>query len=96
MFSRLTECGRRCEKNKIIPLAAMSAILLPKATRIGLLVNPADAAATVPQLKEIDAAARAMAGELTRSFRISLAVGVLPMCASRVHSLGSKTGLFSS
>jgi ABC-type uncharacterized transport system substrate-binding protein len=34
--------------------------LLPKATRMGVLVNPADAGTTVPQLKEIDAAARAM------------------------------------
>jgi putative tryptophan/tyrosine transport system substrate-binding protein len=34
--------------------------LLPKATRMGVLVNPADAGATDTQLKEIDAAARAM------------------------------------
>jgi putative ABC transport system substrate-binding protein len=34
--------------------------LLPKATRVGVLVNPGDAGATDPQLKEIDAAARAM------------------------------------
>src|SRR5262249_38362881 len=34
--------------------------LLPKATRMGVLVNPADAGATDSQLKEIDAAARAM------------------------------------
>jgi putative ABC transport system substrate-binding protein len=34
--------------------------LLPHATRIGVVVNPADAGATVDQLKEIDAAARAM------------------------------------
>ncbi|MGB8586040.1 MAG: ABC transporter substrate-binding protein, partial [Pseudolabrys sp.] len=34
--------------------------LLPKATRMGVLVNPADASATDAQLKEIDAAARAM------------------------------------
>jgi putative tryptophan/tyrosine transport system substrate-binding protein len=34
--------------------------LLPKATRIGVLVNPADTSATDAQLKEIDAAARAM------------------------------------
>ena len=34
--------------------------LLPKVTRIGVLVNPADAGTTEAQLKEIDAAARAM------------------------------------
>jgi len=34
--------------------------LLPKATRMGVLVNPADTSATDAQLKEIDAAARAM------------------------------------
>jgi len=34
--------------------------LLPKATRISVLVNPADAGASDSQLKEIDAAARAM------------------------------------
>jgi ABC-type uncharacterized transport system substrate-binding protein len=34
--------------------------LLPQAKRVGVLVNPADAGATVPQLNEIDAAARAM------------------------------------
>jgi putative tryptophan/tyrosine transport system substrate-binding protein len=34
--------------------------LLPKVTRIGVLVNPADTSATDAQLKEIDAAARAM------------------------------------
>ena len=34
--------------------------LLPHATRMGVLVNPADAGATDAQLKEIDAAARAM------------------------------------
>jgi ABC-type uncharacterized transport system substrate-binding protein len=34
--------------------------LLPKATRMGVVVNPADAGATDAQLKEIDAAARAM------------------------------------
>jgi putative ABC transport system substrate-binding protein len=34
--------------------------LLPKATRMGVLVNPADAGATDAQLKEIDAGARAM------------------------------------
>jgi putative ABC transport system substrate-binding protein len=34
--------------------------LLPKATRMGVLVNSADAGATDAQLKEIDAAARAM------------------------------------
>ena len=34
--------------------------LLPKAKRMGVLVNPADAGATDVQLKEIDAAARAM------------------------------------
>jgi putative tryptophan/tyrosine transport system substrate-binding protein len=34
--------------------------LLPHAARIGVLVNPADAGATDAQLKEIDAAARAM------------------------------------
>jgi ABC-type uncharacterized transport system substrate-binding protein len=34
--------------------------LLPKATRMGVVVNPADAGATAAQLKEIDAAARAM------------------------------------
>ena len=34
--------------------------LLPKATQIGVLVNPADAGATATQLKEVDAAARAM------------------------------------
>ena len=34
--------------------------LLPKATRMGVLVNPADADATATQLKEIDVAARAM------------------------------------
>ena len=34
--------------------------LLPHATRIGVVVNPADAGATDAQLKEIDAAARAM------------------------------------
>jgi len=34
--------------------------LLPKATRMGVLVNPADAGASDSQLKEIEAAARAM------------------------------------
>jgi len=34
--------------------------LLPKAAQIGVLVNPADTSATDAQLKEIDAAARAM------------------------------------
>src|SRR5262249_12420949 len=34
--------------------------LLPQATRMGVLVNPADAGATDSQLKEIDAAARAV------------------------------------
>jgi putative ABC transport system substrate-binding protein len=34
--------------------------LLPHATRIGVVVNPADVATTDAQLKEIDAAARAM------------------------------------
>jgi putative tryptophan/tyrosine transport system substrate-binding protein len=34
--------------------------LLPHATRIGVVVNPADAGDTDAQLKEIDAAARAM------------------------------------
>jgi putative ABC transport system substrate-binding protein len=34
--------------------------LLPKATRIGVLVNPADAGTTEGQLKDIEAAARAM------------------------------------
>src|SRR5262252_10970447 len=34
--------------------------LLPKATRIGVLVNPADAGTTEAQLTDIDAAARAM------------------------------------
>ena len=34
--------------------------LFPKATRMGVIVNPADASATDDQLKEIDAAARAM------------------------------------
>jgi putative ABC transport system substrate-binding protein len=34
--------------------------LLPKVTRIGVLVNPADAGTTEAQLKDIDAAARAM------------------------------------
>jgi putative ABC transport system substrate-binding protein len=34
--------------------------LLPKATRMGVLVNPADAGTTATQVKEIDAAARAM------------------------------------
>jgi putative tryptophan/tyrosine transport system substrate-binding protein len=35
--------------------------LLPQAKRVGVLVNPADAGATDAQLKDIDAAARAMA-----------------------------------
>jgi putative tryptophan/tyrosine transport system substrate-binding protein len=35
--------------------------LLPQAKRVGVLVNPADAGATDSQLKDIDAAARAMA-----------------------------------
>ena len=35
-------------------------ILLPKVTRIGVLVNPADAGTTEAQLKDIEAAARAM------------------------------------
>src|SRR5215469_5370454 len=34
--------------------------LLPKATRIGVVVNPADAGSTDAQLKDIEAAARAM------------------------------------
>jgi len=34
--------------------------LLPQTTRVGVLVNPADAGSTDPQLKDIDAAARAM------------------------------------
>ena len=34
--------------------------LLPKATRIGVLVNPADVGTTEAQLKDIEAAARAM------------------------------------
>lgn len=38
--------------------------LLPHATRIGVVVNPADAGATDAQLKEIDAAARAMGLEI--------------------------------
>jgi putative tryptophan/tyrosine transport system substrate-binding protein len=38
--------------------------LLPHATRIGVIVNPADAGATDAQLKEIDAAARAMGLEI--------------------------------
>ena len=34
--------------------------LLPKVTRIGVLVNPADAGTTEAQLKDIEDAARAM------------------------------------